>query len=72
MTVTTEKHPEPRPLKDDGILIVFLGKDAPERKYFDFHYTDGSVVRYWVDVTAAAKVKMTRKKAVTAKPKAKE
>lgn len=58
VTYSTEAQPEPKPLVDDGTLVLFLGKEAPKKKYVDFHYTDGSVVRYWVDVTAALPSRM--------------
>lgn len=69
VTYSSAKHPEPKPLKDDGHLVLFLGKEAPEKKYVDFHYTDGSTVRYWVDVTAAlpSRIRTVAKKAAAKK-----
>lgn len=67
MTFSTKETPEPKPLVDDGTLILFLGKEAPKKKYVDFHYTDGSTVRYWVDVTAVAPVKARATKRATKK-----
>lgn len=72
VTYSSEAHPEPKPLKDDGILVIFLGKESPERKYVDLHYTDGSTVRYWVDVSAALPVRAARGgRPVARKPAAK-
>ena len=49
------------------MLVLFLGKESPAKKYVDFHYTDGSVVRYWVDVTAAVPVRARAARKVTRK-----
>lgn len=42
-------------LKDDGKIVIFLGKDAPDQTpWYELKDADGLVMRYTVDVSAAA------------------
>ena len=53
-------------LKDDGIVVIFLGKDAPDLEWYETKDAKGGVIRYSVNVSAAAGIAYTAKKQVKA------
>lgn len=49
-------------LKDDGNVVIFLGKDAPETPWYEVKDAAGTTVRYTIDVTVAALMRRKARK----------
>lgn len=66
--IRSSRNPEKwTELKDDGIVVIFLGKDAPDQvQWYETKDAKGDVIRYSVNVSAAAGIAYAAKKQVKA------
>ena len=67
--VRSSRNPERwTPLKDDGNVVLFLGKEAPDQvEWYEVKDADGTVTRRYVKVSAAETIAYKGRKAVKAK-----
>lgn len=62
-----------KPLKDDGIVVIYLGKEAPDQTpWYEVKDVAGTITRYNINVTAAAVVRTKQKVSAKQKQTAKE